>query len=125
MLFEIKKNLPVSYKAVIYATSYLNPLSELEQVAEELSCTIEKPCDVMFDLLLSNGDAFNRFVAGYFDGQQIAYDSLKVIEIKNNDAVKAINRYFHGKFAYLQNSVLDKKTQRKYGFPSLQEIIEK
>lgn len=68
-----------SSTVIIYATSYFNPLSDLEQLSKELNRNIDVSCNLLFDLLLSNGDSYNRFVTCKFDGRKIIRDSIDVI----------------------------------------------
>ena len=46
------------------------------------------------------------FVLGKFDGTNIDYDSLRIIDLENATLVRTINSYYHGKYDYLNNSVL-------------------
>ena len=98
MTYEIKQIKSTFFSTVVYAISFENPLQELSSISRELTSIIHKPCNVLFDLLLSNGDEFNRFVLGKFDGTNIDYD--------NATLVRTINSYYHGKYDYLNNSVL-------------------
>lgn len=106
---------------IIYATSYFNPLGNLEQLSEELAASIKESCDILFDLLLSNGDSYNRFVTCKFDGGNIMRDSIDII---SEDCIeptykKIISNYYRrlDKSRYM-NSALSKydigKVMRKY-----------
>ena len=106
MTYEIKQIKSTLFSAVVYAISFENPLQELSNISRELTSIIHKPCDVLFDLLLSNGDEFNRFVLGRFDGTNIDYDSLRIIDLDDTVLVQTINSFYHGKYDYLNNSVL-------------------
>lgn len=106
MTYEIKHIKSTIFSAVVYAISFENPLQELSSISHELTSTICTPCDILFDLLLSNGDEFNRFVLGRFDGTNIDYDSLRIIELNDTKLVQQINTYYRGKYDYLNNSVL-------------------
>ncbi len=106
MTYEIKQIKSTFFSTVVYAISFENPLQELSSISRELTSIIHKPCNVLFDLLLSNGDEFNRFVLGKFDGTNIDYDSLRIIDLENATLVRTINSYYHGKYDYLNNSVL-------------------
>lgn len=64
---------------VVFATSCCNPLSNMDQLSNELSHTIQESCDILFDLLLSNGDSYNRFVMCKFDGTAIVRESIDII----------------------------------------------
>lgn len=69
-----------STKFIAYATSYLNPLSDMMEVSREISSIISSPCELLFDLLLANGDSFNRYAICKFDGKNILRESIDIIE---------------------------------------------
>ena len=106
MTYEIKQAKSTFFSAIVYAISFENPLQELSNISCELASMLQTPCDVLFDLLLSNGDEFNRFIIGRFDGTGIDYNSLKIIELNDASIIRQINSYYHGKYDYLNNSVL-------------------
>ncbi len=114
MIFDVKYHATQHYPIIIYSVSYLNPLEELGKVADALHSCFQEPSQVLFDLLLSNGEESNRFVQGYFDGEKIAYSSLKCISIDNAEELKQINQFYKSKFAYLNNSVLTAKQRFKF-----------
>lgn len=113
MTFEIRYDSSQHYPVVVYSTSYLNPLQNVDDISMELHEKRNVPCDVLFDLLLSNGEEFNRFVLGHFDGQNIDYNSLKVINL-SNEVVNIINKYYGKRLNNLNNSVLTSSQKIKY-----------
>lgn len=96
---------------IVYATSYLNPLSDMCEASREIACVVDRPCDLLFDLLLANGDSFNRYVICKFDGKDILRDSINVIEENQIDEtlMSKIREYYRGinKSRYI-NSALSK-----------------
>ncbi|MDE5753440.1 MAG: type II toxin-antitoxin system RnlB family antitoxin [Oscillospiraceae bacterium] len=106
MIYEIKQVKNVDFSAIVYAISYENPLQDIDSISHELSSMFCSSCNVLFDLLLSNGDEFNRFVMGRFEENKINYDSLRIITIEDSNLKKQINSYYRGKYSYLKNSVL-------------------
>lgn len=114
MTFDVEYHATQHYPVIIYSTSYLNPLGELAKVASALQAHIKEPSQVLFDLLLSNGEESNRFVLGYFDGKKIAYNSLKCISIDDFEELRQINQFYKSKFSYLNNSVLTAKQRLKF-----------
>ena len=66
------------YRFVVFATSGINPISELQEIENELLHLCTK-CEILFDLLLSNGDASNRFVSGFFDGIRFRPGTFKIV----------------------------------------------
>jgi hypothetical protein len=50
------------YSAVIYSASYVNPFDSIAEITAEIKKHLTGTGFLLFDLLLSNGDSFNRFV---------------------------------------------------------------
>ena len=73
------------YDYIIYPSSYINPLSKIKRLNEKLKNKINYPCTLLFDLLLCNGDNFNRFAKAYYDGEKIIRDSIEVVKIEGKE----------------------------------------
>ncbi len=82
------------YDYIVYPTSYINPLLNQSELNMNLRKSIHKPCNILFDLLLCNGNCFNRFCRGTFDGTKILDESLELIDIDNNNMIKYIEMYY-------------------------------
>ena len=95
------------YKYVILATSYENPIEELENIEDELEAK-EYSGKVLFDLLLCNGMNSSRFVEIKFNGECFDLSSSITIKNPNNSIKEDIHQYFKDKPALLENSVLPK-----------------
>ena len=95
------------YKYVILATSYENPIDELENIEDELEAK-EYSGKVLFDLLLCNGMNSSRFVEIKFNGECFDLSSSITIKNPNNSIKEDIHQYFKDKPALLENSVLPK-----------------
>ena len=95
------------YKYVILATSYENPIDELENIEDELEAK-EYSGKVLFDLLLCNGMNSSRFVEIKFNGECFDLSSSITIKNLNNSIKEDIHQYFKDKPALLENSVLPK-----------------
>lgn len=96
---------------VVYATSCSNPLSDMEQLSNELSHTIQGSCNILFDLLLSNGDSYNRFVMCKFDGTTIVRESIDIINeecLELNYRKCILNHYNQPNKINFMNSALSK-----------------
>ncbi len=94
------------YRAVIYSVSYDNPIYYSKDISNDLSNYIDGPCFVLFDLLLSNGQNFNRFVEGYYNGIEVEYNSMKVVSIDNADELNEINSFYQKNIGLLNNGIL-------------------
>ena len=101
------------YEAIVYPVSYLNPIDDFQLISVELREHLPAGCYVLFDLLLSNGDNFNRFAELYYDGNELSAGLIRIIEIKS-DELKKLNLYYRGKTKELSKSVLSPKERYKY-----------
>ena len=93
------------YKYVILATSYENPMDELENIEDELGAK-EYSGKVLFDLLLCNGMNSSRFVEIEFNGKCFDLSSSITIKNLNNSIKEGIHQYLKDKPTLLENSVL-------------------
>lgn len=90
---------------VVLSTSYVSPLSKIFVITNELK-SLKYKGEVLFDLLLSNGFAKNRFIKMYFDGEQLAHDTTKVITHISEDLLKEIYTYYSSHPEYVDKSSL-------------------
>ena len=113
--YTIDTNLqPEKYGAVIYALSYNNPLDDINNISSSLRKKRTSPSYVLFDLLLSNGVNFNRFVEGYFNGQIISFDSLSIVELHDHCQIERINAYYQKNPAVLNEGVLSASEKMRF-----------
>mgnify|MGYP001034930265 CR=1 FL=1 len=91
----------IKEKYIVIAISYVNPMDEIDYIANDLK---EKGCcgKIIFDLLLCNGLNSNRYLELYFDGNVFDIFSAKKIKIENEMVVKELNMYM------IQRGYLDK-----------------
>ena len=106
--YDIVKSKSNQYEHIVYATSWHNPLYHLDEIAESIGTMVNpsKKCHILFDILLSNGNNFNRFALGFFDGEKIEGESLEVFQINDKKNLKEINSYYKTHRAYLPNGIL-------------------
>ena len=111
--YNISYKMCGKYSAVIYPVSYLNPIDELSMISKELRNKI--PCNsyILFDLLLSNGDNFNRFAEAFYDGNELKDSSINITQI-SGEQLHGLNMYYHGRTKDLNNSVLTPRERFKY-----------
>lgn len=113
--YTIDTNLQTDkYGAVIYALSYTNPLHDINNISSSLRKKKTTPSYILFDLLLSNGVNFNRFVEGYFDGQIISFDSLNIVELDDRYQVERINAYYQKNPSILNGGVLTASERMRF-----------
>lgn len=101
------------YSAIVYPTSYLNPIEDLQSISVELKKHLTAGCYVLFDLLLSNGDNFNRFAEAYYDGDDIRTSDISITKIPSGE-VQGLNMYYQGKTKELSKSVLTAKERYRF-----------
>lgn len=96
---------------VITALNHESPLDNLKDVVARLKeCKIKnKPVLVIFDLLCSNGNEWNRFVSLRFDGTKFIHQSFNVLS--NDDVMPNIidtqQSYFTQHPEIIKSSVLN------------------
>lgn len=101
------------YSAIIYPVTYLNPIEDIQSISVELKKHLTAGCYVLFDLLLSNGDNFNRFAEVYYDGNDIQTNAVSIAEIPSSE-VHRLNMYYRGKTKELSKSVLSVKERFRF-----------
>jgi hypothetical protein len=106
--YEIKRLEDSTY--IIWSVSYVSPTEYLGDIARGLSAQKFRG-KVVFDLLLANGNASNRFMGAYFDGETFVHNSFLVIQ-HDLDRLKRISlSFYHDHLELLEHSVLPKTTQ--------------
>lgn len=101
------------YSAIVYPVSYVNPIDDIRFISVELREHLSASCYILFDLLLSNGDNFNRFAEAFFDGEDISVGSVRLIEVSSEE-LNHFNHYYRGKTKELSKSVLSAKERYKF-----------
>ncbi len=102
--FEIQKLHNSVYPYLILATSYVNPLSNLDDIESVL-----KPEDagkVIFDLLLANGVSSNRYMEAEFDGDRFDFTSFRPLEEVDTHIKEQSGEFYRKNEDLLDNSVL-------------------
>ncbi|MGZ0086851.1 type II toxin-antitoxin system RnlB family antitoxin [Caldibacillus thermoamylovorans] len=92
------------YPFVVFSTSYVNPLEDIESIQEELKNRFKGK--VLFDLLLSNGNSSNRYLEAEFNGFQFVPSSFKVLEKVDAFIKETTSMFYQNHPDYLANSVL-------------------
>ena len=87
--FEIKES-DNTYPIVIYSLSYVSPLRSLPVIEKELESYRGK---VLFDLLLSNGIASNRYIEAEYDGDKFIIDSFTIVQVDTSIKKESLDFY--------------------------------
>ncbi len=106
-----KKILDSEY--VMYPSSYMNPMKNISSLELNLCDRIKKPCTILVDLLLCNGNSFNRFLELYFDGTHIDRNTIEIVSL-NIDDKKSVNEFYKLNKKMLFNSVLEPSEYMTY-----------
>lgn len=105
-IIEIEKE----YKYVVVATSYENPIEEIETIEYELNN--KQYCGkILFDLLLCNGMNSNRYIEMEFNGVYFDMTSSTIIKKISESIEKVIYQYFKDRPSLVENSVLSNAQQ--------------
>lgn len=110
MMFSIRNLVGTKYLAIVTATSYETPLSEISEITKSLKeqYGLNSEGEVFFDLLCSNGLEFNRFLTMFFDGQDLRVETARVLSVSDvEDSIKkAQTSFFRQSEEILNNSIL-------------------
>lgn len=98
------------YRYVVFATSYENPIDELEEIEDELFKK-KYTGKVLFDLLLCNGMNNSRYMEMYFDGEYFEISTSRNLSEPSNIIEKYIYEYLKDKPSLIDCSVLPKAQQ--------------
>jgi hypothetical protein len=100
-----KGNKEVQY--VVFSTFFMSPTDFLEEIEKELSMQINEEKEVIFDLLLSNGNNSNRYGKAIYDGKKFKHRSFEVISIPKDDELRKFSMQYYKEHAdYVNNSIL-------------------
>ena len=110
------------YKSVVFSINHISPLDDIYKIEQDLISKGIKGY-ILFDLLLSNGNEFNRYVEAYFDGE-----SFNLLEFKKpiiTSFVKEVsNDFFKKNIKLLENGILSSIDifDIKYSFNKIQPM---
>lgn len=112
MFFDFAYDLD-SKELTIYAKSYINPISE-ESVRDFIQIYFPKVQSVLFDLLLCNGESFNRFCKFPVHNGNILFNDYELVTISNKQKLDSINRHYKFNPETLNKGVLTQSIIDKY-----------
>jgi hypothetical protein len=106
--YRVKKYNDIGY--MIYSISEYNPTDCISKIEKEL---LQKTYtgNVCFDLLLSNGNSFNRYLNAYFNGKSFNKDSYSIIDEPRIELKEKSIKFYQKNLALLENSILSKPIQ--------------
>jgi hypothetical protein len=103
--YRVKKYTDIGY--IVYSTSVHNPTDCISEIERELIKTTYKG-NVIFDLLLANGNNFNRYLTAYFDGINFNSESYQLISNPKDDLKQKSIDFYQKNIELLENSILSK-----------------
>lgn len=80
-------------------------MADIYFLNQELKSRIGIPCNVLVDLLLCNGNNFNRFVRFFFDGHCIDKASIEIVKLNRAEEID-INEFYRNNRDIIKNGVL-------------------
>jgi hypothetical protein len=92
---------------VIFSISEYNPTDYISTIEQDLIKESYKG-NVVFDLLLANGNNFNRYLKAYFNGNGFNRDSYKIIDKPQHQLKKKSIDFYQKNIDFLENSILSK-----------------
>lgn len=98
---------------IIYPVSYINPMVNIIGFDVELRKKIGVPCNILVDLLLCNGNNFNRFVKFRFDGVKIDRLTIELTKL-NCEEENDVNEFYRTNRSIIKNGVLTPSEYLKY-----------
>jgi len=105
--FHIHKYTTSRLSAVVYSIGFDSPMNHLQTIEGELYRSGIQG-EIVFDLLLSNGNTTDRFYSAFFDGEKLIEESIKKVLTPSSTIQKESLSFYHSKTKYLKNSVLNK-----------------
>ncbi|WP_411829495.1 type II toxin-antitoxin system RnlB family antitoxin [Pseudomonas shirazica] len=110
-MFDIRRlETGAGVMTVVTATSYENPLSSLSIIAKEMRNSRHSSKEVViFDLLCSNGEEWNRFASMSYNGTDFEKNTFNIISKSDipADLVETQSHFFQTHPEYLLDSVMN------------------
>lgn len=110
---EIEKLNNSKYEYLVLLTSYVDSLADISEIVKYLQ---KKNCvsgELLFDLLLVNGNSFNRFVEVYYDGRSLNPDTYNIVEDIDLAIKNKTKSIIKRNMEYLSSSVLTNSEKRE------------
>ncbi|MFY2158493.1 type II toxin-antitoxin system RnlB family antitoxin [Cytobacillus firmus] len=94
-------------RKVVVSTSYVSPLGNIMKISKQLANSNYQG-EVLFDLLLSNGFAPNRFLTMTFDGKKLHVNTRKIITDISDEVLAELYGFYNEHPQWIdQSSLLD------------------
>ncbi len=90
---------------IVFPSSYINPMKNISMLESDICDLVKDSCIILVDLLLCNGNSFNRFLKLRFDGKHVDRNSIEIVSLSTDDE-KRVNEFYKYNKNLLFNSVL-------------------
>lgn len=101
--YQAKKYHDIGF--MIFSTSENNPTDNISIIEKDLMKK-KYSGNVFFDLLLTNGNNFNRYLKAYFDGNSFEMDSYTIILEPKKELKKKSLDFYQKNINILDNSII-------------------
>lgn len=105
--YELQKLTNSTYPYIVWSVNFISPTEYLREIEHELG-TAGFHGKIIFDLLLANGNNFNRFIEAYFDGCAFDYTSFKIVNTDLDGIKQQSLDFYRSHLDLLESSVLSK-----------------
>lgn len=92
-------------RPVVIATSYINPLSQMPFIRRELQ-KLNYTGEILFDQLLSNGYASNRFLKSNYKGDRLVSRNIKVTSAPDSAILEELDAFYRANPQFVKASSL-------------------
>lgn len=79
------------YDAIIYSEARRHPLSNIEEIEQDLEKLNLKMSKVLFDMILCRGNTTDRFMECKFDGNSLIKGSMSVKSVGKKDDIRKLS----------------------------------
>lgn len=99
------------YLHIVTSTTHINPLHQLHIMGAELKA-LNYRGEILFDQLVSNGNASNRFLVSYFDGETLTIPVVKPASELQPGIHEQLAAYYQDRPHIIYNSNLSEDEMR-------------
>ena len=93
------------YKLIIFSTDYISPIENLTNIEDNLKSK-KYSGNIIFDLLLTNGNSCNRFIEAFFDGEKFDRRSFSVATKLSYEINRVSSEFYFNNLFVVENSRL-------------------
>lgn len=103
--YKIKEVNDFKYKLIIFSTDYISPIDYLSEIEDYLK-TKNYLGEIIFDLLLVNGNSENRFIEAFFNGEKFSRKSFMIVNKLSNEIKNVTTEFYFNNLSIVENSRL-------------------